>query len=69
MGRHVRSHTPSIITKTSLRVAFLLLEHYGIITDIAAIFKVTATDTSLFVRISCTVLYVNSVLSVVDRIE
>ena len=29
----------------------------------------TATDTCLFVRISCTVLYVNSVLSVVDWIE
>ena len=65
----MRSHTPPIITKASLRVAFLLLEHYGIITDIAAIFKVTATDTCLFVRISCSVLYVNSVLSVVDRIE
>jgi len=29
MGRHVRSHTPSIITRASLRVAFLLLAPQG----------------------------------------
>ena len=39
------------------------IEHYGIITDIAAIFEVTNTDICLSVRISCTVLYSNSVLS------
>ena len=43
-----------------IKIVYLDSEHYGIITDIAAIFKVTDTDTCLFVRISCTVLYANS---------
>ena len=45
------------------------VEHYGSITDISTVFKVTDRDTCSFVRISCTVLYSNGVLSVVDRIE
>ena len=44
-------------------------EHYGTNTDIVALFKVTEKDTSLFEMIYHTVLYSNSVLSVVDRIE
>ena len=39
------------------------------LTDIVPLFKVTEKDTCLFVRISHIVLYSNSVLSVVDRIE
>ena len=37
--------------------------------DIVALFKVTEKDTCLFEKIYLTVLYSNSVLSVVDRIE
>ena len=47
------------------RMIFEGIEHYGVITDITAIFKVTDTDTCLFVMIS----YSKSVFSVVDRIE
>ena len=37
--------------------------------DISAIFKVVETDTCLFVRISCTLLYSNGVLSIVEPIN
>ena len=45
------------------------IEHYGTITDIVAMFKVTDKDTFLFAWISHTVLYSNRVLSVVDRLK
>ena len=42
------------------------IEHYGVIMNIAALFKVSNTDTCL---ISYRALYSNSVFSVVDMIE